>query len=147
MNTSSFDIIELIALLVGTGGLGAFITAKAQSYKYKADAVSGLSAAFEERVTKLEMRNDGLACKIQSLEDQISGLKTMLSDRDTLIDTLQSENQDLQKQVNVLKSQITLRDKRIKELEKQVDNLKHLWDNQQNNATGLPTNPNDDVIL
>ena len=57
------------------------------------------------------------------LEAQVSGLRSALSDRESLIVNLQQENADLQTQVDKLSKIVNNKDKRIRELEKQVAEL------------------------
>jgi len=118
------NIVALIGIFLGGGGLGAVIVnAIANRKKIQADCVATLSAAYETRINALNERADKLAAKVDLLEAQVSGLRSALSDREALIVNLQQENADLQTQVDKLSKAVNGRDKRIRELERQVADL------------------------
>jgi len=67
-------IIEAIALLIGAGGITAFITAKANRRKLDADAESLQSNSFLELVDRMEIRLDKQDKEIIKLQQQVESL-------------------------------------------------------------------------
>ena len=117
-------VIAIIVSLLGGGGLGGVIvSAISNRKKIAADCVATLSEAYETRISASNKRTDELCAKVDALETQISGLRTVLSDREAFILNLEQENADLQTQVDKLQTAVKGRDKRIRELERQVAEL------------------------
>ncbi len=103
---SGEQLAVIFAALFGGGGLGAVIVnaianrkrVSAETEKIKADCLASLSGAYETRLDALTKRAVQLEAKVDQLETQVSGLRTLLSDREATILNLQQENADLQSQ-------------------------------------------------
>lgn len=119
----TFDWIEIVVAILGSGGIGALINAIVSRKKVAADVVATLSKAYEVRIEALNKRIDELEAKNRSLEMEVSELRSTLTDREVLIVNLQQENDDLHSQVEKLSRAVSNRDKRIRELERQVIEL------------------------
>lgn len=128
---SGEQLAVIFAALFGGGGLGAVIVnaianrkrVSAETEKIKADCLASLSGAYETRLDALTKRAVQLEAKVDQLETQVSGLRTLLSDREATILNLQQENADLQSQLDKMSAAVKGRDKRIRELERQVAEL------------------------
>lgn len=119
----TFDWLEIIVALLGSGGIGALINAIASRKKVAADVVATLSKAYETRIEAQDKRIDELSEKNRLLEINISELRTTLTDRELFIVNLQRENDDLHDQVEKLTRTVNNRDKRVRDLERQVIEL------------------------
>jgi len=122
MNTEI--IVAIVGALLGGSGIGAaIVSAIANRQKTAAQATMTLSAGYEVRLAKLTERACQLEARIDTLEGQVSSLKSGISERDATIVNLQQENVDLQDEINKLRKAVSCRDSRIKELERQVVDL------------------------
>jgi len=143
---SGEQLAVIFAALFGGGGLGAVIVnaianrkrVGAETEKIKADCLASLSGAYETRLDALTKRAVQLEAKVDQLETQVSGLRTLLSDREATILNLQQENADLQAQLDKMSAAVTGRDKRIRELERQVAELTERL-NAMNGKSGVTT--------
>jgi len=143
---SGEQLAVIFAALFGGGGLGAVIVnaianrkrVSAETEKIKADCLASLSGAYETRLDALTKRAVQLEAKVDQLETQVSGLRTLLSDREATILNLQQENADLQSQLDKMSAAVKGRDKRIRELERQVAELTERL-NAMNGKSGVTT--------
>lgn len=143
---SGEQLAVIFAALFGGGGLGAVIVnaianrkrVGAETEKIKADCLASLSGAYETRLDALTKRAVQLEAKVDQLETQVSGLRTLLSDREATILNLQQENADLQSQLDKMSAAVKGRDKRIRELERQVAELTERL-NAMNGKSGVTT--------
>jgi len=143
---SGEQLAVIFAALFGGGGLGAVIVTaianrkrvSAETEKIKADCLASLSGAYETRLDALTKRAVQLEAKVDQLETQVSGLRTLLSDREATILNLQQENADLQSQLDKMSAAVKGRDKRIRELERQVAELTERL-NAMNGKSGVTT--------
>lgn len=143
---SGEQLAVIFAALFGGGGLGAVIVnaianrkrVGAETEKIKADCLASLSGAYETRLDALTKRAVQLEAKVDQLETQVSGLRTLLSDREATILNLQQENADLQAQLDKMSAAVKCRDKRIRELERQVAELTERL-NAMNGKSGVTT--------
>ena len=143
---SGEQLAVIFAALFGGGGLGAVIVnaianrklVGAETEKIKADCLASLSGAYETRLDALTKRAVQLEAKVDQLETQVSGLRTLLSDREATILNLQQENADLQAQLDKMSAAVKGRDKRIRELERQVAELTERL-NAMNGKSGVTT--------
>ena len=125
------NIVALIGIFLGGGGLGAVIVnAIANRKKVAADCVATLSQAYEtrinalgDRITEVENENKLLKEQKSNLLRQLDEVKSALRDSDGSNATLLKENAEFQEQIDKLNAAVKNRDKKIRELEKQVAEL------------------------
>lgn len=134
---TSGDLVALIGIFLGAGGIGgAIVTAVANRKKIKADCVATLSNAYETRLNALGERITEVENENKLLKKEIDELKSALRDSDSTNVTLQKENAELQEKIDKLSKLVNNKDRRIRELEKQVKELTERLDAMNGNADG-----------
>lgn len=126
------DLINLLAITIGVGGIGTVIVnglfgrkkANADSFQTITQSLANTSQALmelaETRIISLTQQSERMEARINTLESESRELRFSLTDRDQTIQTLQRENTDLQCQVDELKKENKSKDRRIEDLSKQL---------------------------
>jgi chromosome segregation ATPase len=129
------QVVTLIGIALGSGGIGAaIVSAIASRKKVAADANSSafealshtaqtLAEVSEKRIASLCERAEKMEQRVEALEAQVRELRGELMERDSMIDGLQRENVALAEQVSALEAENKCKERKIESLQKRVKEL------------------------